>query len=381
MGNGKHAYLIMAHANFEELAFLLEMLDDPRNDLFVHIDRKASFSAEDGQRLRSAVSGSRLFFTLRTDVRWGDYSQIACEMLLFRTAQRQAEKDAQGADAASAKRVAEGVGSAGQAFDWAGDGEAVAAGVSRSESAAGGVKEKKGSATVRGVAVCYDFYHVLSGQDLPIASQGEIHAFFDGNRSNNFLSLVSGELREKTHVEDRIRYDYHFSRHTDKAAQNKFEREFFNHLNKLDLKIQRRRGVDRLRGFYGEVGYASNWLSLNGATVQALLKNEKWIERVFRNSYCADELFVPTFLIRAGLTDTIWHREPVHDRPDELQGNLRYINWWEKDAPLPYTWTGRDLERLEYAASLGHLWARKFDVTKDPVLEEWIVGRCGKARG
>lgn len=30
----KHAYLIMAHNNFEQLKFLLGLLDDERNDIF-----------------------------------------------------------------------------------------------------------------------------------------------------------------------------------------------------------------------------------------------------------------------------------------------------------------------------------------------------------
>lgn len=38
--NNKHAYLIMAHQNFEQLAILLELLDDIRNDIFIHVDKK-----------------------------------------------------------------------------------------------------------------------------------------------------------------------------------------------------------------------------------------------------------------------------------------------------------------------------------------------------
>lgn len=38
---GKHAYLIIAHSNFGQLRTLLEMLDDERNDIFVHVDARA----------------------------------------------------------------------------------------------------------------------------------------------------------------------------------------------------------------------------------------------------------------------------------------------------------------------------------------------------
>ena len=44
----KHAYLIMCHNNFEQLKLLLKLLDDERNDIYVHIDKKAkSFCIDD----------------------------------------------------------------------------------------------------------------------------------------------------------------------------------------------------------------------------------------------------------------------------------------------------------------------------------------------
>lgn len=36
----KHAYLIIAHNNFEVLEILIKMLDYKHNDLYVHIDKK-----------------------------------------------------------------------------------------------------------------------------------------------------------------------------------------------------------------------------------------------------------------------------------------------------------------------------------------------------
>lgn len=42
MSYKKHAYLIMAHNNFYILEKLLRLLDDSRNDIYVHIDKKVS---------------------------------------------------------------------------------------------------------------------------------------------------------------------------------------------------------------------------------------------------------------------------------------------------------------------------------------------------
>ena len=37
----KHAYLIIAHSNLEQLHKLLLLLDDPRNDIYIHLDLKS----------------------------------------------------------------------------------------------------------------------------------------------------------------------------------------------------------------------------------------------------------------------------------------------------------------------------------------------------
>lgn len=36
----KHAYLIIAHNEFELLKLLIDRIDDARNDIYIHIDQK-----------------------------------------------------------------------------------------------------------------------------------------------------------------------------------------------------------------------------------------------------------------------------------------------------------------------------------------------------
>ena len=43
----KHAYLILCHTDFQLLRILINILDDSRNDLFVHIDKKTAYSGRD----------------------------------------------------------------------------------------------------------------------------------------------------------------------------------------------------------------------------------------------------------------------------------------------------------------------------------------------
>ena len=74
----KHAYLIIAHNEFEILKLLLDTLDDLRNDIFIHFDAKCC-----DLPLLKCNNSNLYIIPNRIDVRWGDYSQIETEMLLF----------------------------------------------------------------------------------------------------------------------------------------------------------------------------------------------------------------------------------------------------------------------------------------------------------
>ena len=79
-----HAYLIMAYNNWNQLRMLLELLDDPRNDLFIHIDKRAGeFPREE---LAAAVKESKVVFIPRKNVYWADYSQTEVELDLLEAA-------------------------------------------------------------------------------------------------------------------------------------------------------------------------------------------------------------------------------------------------------------------------------------------------------
>ena len=74
----KHAYLIMAHNEFAVLQQLLEALDDPRNDIYIHFDRKVkALPVLDCRYSRLHILAERV------DVRWGHVSQIEAEYALF----------------------------------------------------------------------------------------------------------------------------------------------------------------------------------------------------------------------------------------------------------------------------------------------------------
>ncbi len=77
----KHAYLIMAHSNFKSLARLLEAIDDERNDIYLHVDKKAKDF--DFNLIRGYVKKSGIFLAPRKKIFWGHTSIVKCELDLL----------------------------------------------------------------------------------------------------------------------------------------------------------------------------------------------------------------------------------------------------------------------------------------------------------
>jgi len=77
----KHAYLILAHENWELLKIHISCIDDERNDIYLHIDAKIQNPPE-----ITTKRAGLIVLKNRIDVRWGDVSQIEAEYALFEAA-------------------------------------------------------------------------------------------------------------------------------------------------------------------------------------------------------------------------------------------------------------------------------------------------------
>ncbi|MBF1390307.1 MAG: core-2/I-branching enzyme, partial [Porphyromonas sp.] len=74
----KHAYLILAHNEPELLSLLFERLDDARNDIYIHFDRKLTVLPD----VKTRHAGLYILKD-RVDVRWADVSMLEAEYKLF----------------------------------------------------------------------------------------------------------------------------------------------------------------------------------------------------------------------------------------------------------------------------------------------------------
>lgn len=65
----KHAYLIMAHKDDLALRTLVELLDNEKHDIYIHMDKKTK--NYDPKCVSSLVQHSSIYHVERMDVVWG----------------------------------------------------------------------------------------------------------------------------------------------------------------------------------------------------------------------------------------------------------------------------------------------------------------------
>ena len=282
----KHAYLIMAHTQPELLKKLLSMLDDERNDIYLHIDSKAKDYPL--QEVTAVVKKSKCILTERTDVKWGSYSQINCEMVLLKEA----------------------------------------------------------------VKTEHAYYHLLSGMDLPIKSLDEIFAFFDKYEGLEFIDEDLPQISEA--ALSRVKYVHKFY---GKAGSVK------DILGAAASKGQKLMGVDRTRK-YADIIFQKgrNWFSITHGLAKLVVEKEAWVQEVFGQSVCGDELFLQTVARNSEYADKICNQNTMPEIPD-----TRYIDWARGTNNNPYVFRESDYEELKNSSAL---FARKFDLNVDEKIVE-----------
>lgn len=81
----KHAYCILVHNEPELFCLLIKALDDVRNDIFVHVDRKADITPFLNAQCHY---GSLYFINQRINCKWGTISLVKAEFSLFAEARK-----------------------------------------------------------------------------------------------------------------------------------------------------------------------------------------------------------------------------------------------------------------------------------------------------
>lgn len=273
----KNAYLILAHNEFDILKMLVARLDDPRNDIFIHFDKKVS-TVPDIYTQWSAL----VILEDRVDVRWGAPSMIEAEYALFKTA------------------CAKGP---------------------------------------------YQYYHLLSGVDLPLKSQDYIHDYLDSHEGEEFIGYtwtkMPPEFRRKVQCWHLFPEDFKSGNLVKKILRAGFLRI------QEGLGIWRNKEVDFKKG--------SQWVSVTDNMARYFVDNITWVRHTFRNTFCCDELVMQTLCWMSPF------RKNIHSLASDAEGCLRLIGWREN--PSGGEWVLKDWSKEDYQIlrDSSAFFARKFN--------------------
>lgn len=222
----------------------------------------------------------------------------------------------------------------------------------------------------------YDYYHIISGADLPLKNNEEIDSFFEKNKGKEFILYDEDALKGNPEISRRAKY-YHFLQNYRRRFAEKWKNNFFTFCERVSLVLQIIFGVNRVKNLDWQIKYGSNWVSITDELVKVILVNEEKITNVFSYTNCADELFIQTIAFNCGFKDYIF--QPA----DKQVANLRCIDWSRGKNGNPYTYRLKDIDML--IPEMGgrenlNLFARKFSETIDKDLIDEILVRLKNGR-
>ena len=209
----------------------------------------------------------------------------------------------------------------------------------------------------------YDYYHLLSGVDVPVKSRAYIEEYFTRAPGTNYVNFLAPEISRADLY--RVMFYYPMQRYNiRKPAVRRALRNF-------SAAVQLGFGVDRTRrlpdGFAFQKG--AQWFSITHALAAYLLEKEDEIRGIFSDTYCPDEMFVQTEIINSPFRDTL----PENAFCNDYASCLRYVDW---ERGNPYTFTDADLAELLSTPETA-LFARKFDYRSAPAVVDALFDHFG----
>lgn len=187
----------------------------------------------------------------------------------------------------------------------------------------------------------YQYYHLISGVDLPIKTKHEIREFFNKHQGQNFIGFSSNLIPDK--------YNYHY-------IHPKYHG--LNWLQNIIIKFEKTIGVKNDLFSKYTLKRGCNWSSLTEDAVKVLLEKKEEFLKGLHHTNCPDECIIQTILYNSDLKDTIYSID------DEFESCMRLIDWVRGK---PYTWTIDDFDEIKVSDKI---FARK--ITSDDSLVDKI---------
>ena len=194
----------------------------------------------------------------------------------------------------------------------------------------------------------YEYYHLLSGVDLPIKSQDYIHSKCEKMAGTEFIGFANPPQSE---IDFRVQHRFLFPE--DFRTNSIFKKV----IRSLDLKFQ---DITRKKRTDIPIKKGAQWCSVTNDFVEFLLGQELFVRKTFENTFCPDELFIQTVCFNSPFMGK------VKNVASEYESNMRYIKWVNGEL-LPI-----EESDLPYLRSSERWFARKFSSSRKGLIEKVV---------
>lgn len=211
----------------------------------------------------------------------------------------------------------------------------------------------------------HDYYHILSGTDLPLCSVKEMNAFLEKNKGQEFIGVTKNWANSEA---VKIRYSkYYFLQ--DYIGKNKKNPLYY--VSRALAKIQCKLGfIDRSQKYNIQFYGGPVWFSITDGAAKWIIDKEDMIKVMFKNTYCCDEIFAQTIIMNSPFAGNIYKSSV-----DNCYETCRRYVCFEAESPKTL-----DMEDYEQLIRSDYLFARKFGTIKASQREliEKIKEKCMK---
>ncbi len=205
------------------------------------------------------------------------------------------------------------------------------------------------------VKTYHDYYHLISGSDLPLMTNREIDHFFESIRGKQLINFDSDGMSENANC----KY-IHPMQPLIARCNRKKRPKYCSRLYRIDAHFV---DIQKARGVVSGCGRGCNWNDITHDLAVDYLRHEKELVRKLRFAFSADESILQTYYRLYG------SRWELYGTGREYEDTiLRKIDWVRGNGASPYVWRLADYEEL---MSCGMLFARKFDwnIDKEIILK------------
>ncbi|KRK39959.1 hypothetical protein FC07_GL001857 [Loigolactobacillus bifermentans DSM 20003] len=134
----------------------------------------------------------------------------------------------------------------------------------------------------------YDFYHIVSGQDMCLMDKQHFETFFKNHYKSNFI-----DLHNTSEYLWRVKYFYFFEKLN-------IPRRLIYELALMNAKIQSFLRIDRLRNRGSlHIGKGEHWASINKDLAKKICNKSSFekIKAIFKDTFISDEMWLQTVVL------------------------------------------------------------------------------------